>query len=122
MDLSDVKERIGKLPSEIKDEELKLRSVEQTINELRRDKKRLEMNTTQQVSTETGEDGKRRYTNAETREAAVHDYLAGNEAYRELLEHERKNEATKSTTIIEIDYLKRELKSIELLLKALELE
>jgi hypothetical protein len=117
-----LKEGIAKLPTAIKDQEIILLNISQSLDKIRKDKKTCELDATASVSNATDPNGKKIYPNAEAREVAFHYQLSGQEKYRELLDEERRKDEQRAFSIIEIDYLKREFKSIELLLKALEIE
>lgn len=117
-----MKRRLCDLPEEIRSKETEIFAAQTKMDDLNAQMKSKELFMFREVSSETKEDGKPKYTNESMRDAETQKRLSTDLEFSALLKGSLEYSKVKGLAAIELDYYKRELKVIELLLKAFEVE
>jgi hypothetical protein len=120
-DFQNMKDQLIQLPSIIRITEQDILSVQSKLNTLDREIKSKELGMFKEVLSEMN-DNKPKFTNDKSREAEVFKRLGQDVTYSGLMIEQDALTKERSLKVIEFDYLKRELKTIELLLKLFEVE
>ena len=119
---TEIKQRIVNLPVELKKEEIKLLEIDKKLDRINQKKKRWTRKISSQVFNDVTTDGKKIYTNETMRENETEARLSLLSDYQQLIEEESRQSQLSKLSKIEIDYLEREFKSKQLLIKLLEIE
>ena len=119
---TEIKQRIIKIPVELKEEEKKLLDINRELDRINQEKKRWTRKISIQVFNDVTPDGKKIYTNETLRENETDARLGLLPDYQQLIEEESRQSQLAKLIKIDIDFLEREFKSKQFLIKLLEIE
>lgn len=120
MEMNEIKNIIENNATERKLYEKRLYETMSSLDILKTEKRKLENSVLLDITQEKNEDGKPIYTNEKMRESEQNKRLAHNTAYIEILTKETELNKEISDLKIEIDFLRRKFKSVELYLDYLK--
>lgn len=118
----DLKNKLLTIPQRIKDEQLKLLDINKTVERINNDKKRLTRKISAQVYNETTSDGKKAFTNEAIRETETNARLEMMPDFIQFIDEESRESQNAKLANIEIEFLEREFKSVQFIVKLLEVE
>jgi len=114
--------QVSKIPGEIKAREAKLHALSRKTALLNQQIKEMEDNVYLKVALEKDLDGKNKYTNEKSRETETNKRLWLNTDYKLLKEEESKTLQDTHETKSDVDYYRREMKSIEIITELLKIK
>jgi len=108
-------QELEQLPQQIKETTMELYAITLKIDKNKLNKKTIEAKITAEISQQTNDEGKKLFTNEQTRKAEQTYRLTTNKEYQQHTQEETKLKLKKTTTEAELTYYHNRMRAIEII-------